>query len=164
MSRNMSRNMIRMFLAAASLGGVAACDKSPVEVTGPASSVLAPSFTSLSAAQKSLSFTENFNPRNPRPDMLEVTGAAPSYATGAAVFAGTNPSGYDRGSLRTIAANYNTTSFRADVTVTIPGGFGGNGIAWFGFGAGEPDCYFYCEPFTDPAIYVRILPSDFFGP
>jgi hypothetical protein len=41
--------------------------------------------------------------------------------------------------------------------------FGGNGIAYFGLGRAEPFCDFFCEPLTDPSIYVRILPSDFFG-
>lgn len=159
----MTPKTLGMFLVAASLSS-AACDKSPLEVTGTTAGAPAPAFTSLSAANKSLSFNENFNPRNPKPAMLEVTGAAPSYATGAAVFAGSNPDGSDRGYLRTIAANYNTTSFWAEVTVTIPGGFGGNGIAYFGFGRGEPNCAFYCEANTDPSIYLRILPSDFFGP
>jgi hypothetical protein len=141
--------------------GLTACDRSPLEVTGPDANgnALAPSFAGLSAAVKTFSFNENFNPRNPRPAMLEVTGAAPSYDTGAAVFGG-----QDRGYLRTIAANYNTTSFRADVTVTLPGNSGGSGIAFFGFGRGEPNCSFYCEVNTDPAIYLRVMPSDFFGP
>lgn len=159
----MSRKTIGLVLVAVSLSS-AACDKSPLEVTGTAPSSLAPTFAKLPPAAKSLSFNENFNPRNPRPDMLEATGTAPSYATGAAVFAGSNLDGSDRGYLRTIAANYNTTSFRADITVTIPGGFEGNGIAYFGFGAGEPNCNFFCEANTGPAIYLRILPSDFFGP
>lgn len=160
-----SRKTIGLVVVAVTLGSTA-CDRSPLEATGTNAneSSLTPSFVSLSPAAKSLSFTENFNPRNPRPDMLEVTGSAPSYATGAAVFAGSQPSGSDRGYLRTIAANYNTTSFRAEVTVTIPGGFSGNGIAYFGFGKGEPNCDFFCEVNTDPAMYLRILPSDFFGP
>ncbi len=159
----MSPKTFGIFLFVASLSGTA-CDKSPLEVTGTAATVPTPAFTSVTAANKSLSFNENFNPRNPRPDMLEATGAAPSYATGAAVFAGSNADGSDRGYLRTIAANYNTTSFRADVTVTIPGGYAGNGIASFGFGRGEPNCNFFCEGNTDPSIYLRILPSDFYGP
>jgi hypothetical protein len=163
MEKFVSRKTIGLVLVAVSLSS-AACDKSPLEVTGTGASSLAPTFASLSAVAKSLSFNENFNLRNPKPDMLEATGAAPSYATGAAVFAGSEASGSDRGYLRTIAANYNTTSFMADVTVTIPGGFGGNGIAYIGFGRGEPYCGFYCEPNVDPAIHVRILPSDFFGP
>lgn len=158
----MSRKTLGLFMVAAFSLSTTACDNSPLEVTGTTASSMTPQFTSLSAAAKSLSFSENFNLRNPKPDMLEVTGSAPSYATGAAVFAGSEASGSDRGYLRTIAANYNTTSFRADVTVTIPGGFDGNGIAFFGFGAGEPNCSFFCEANTGPAIYFRIHPSDFF--
>lgn len=158
----MSRKTIGLVLVAVSLSS-AACDKSPLEVTGTGASSLSPAFAALSAPAKSLSFNENFNLRNPKPDMLEVTGSAPSYVTGAAVFAGSEPSGSGRGYLRTIAPNYNTTSFRADVTVTIPGGaIAGNGIAFFGFGAGEPDCSFFCEANIGPVIYARIHPSDFF--
>ena len=163
MEKFVRRKTIGLVVVAVALGSTA-CDKSPLEVTGTGPGSLAPTFAKLSPAAKSLSFNENFNPRNPKPDMLEATGAAPSYATGAAVFAGSNPDGSDRGYLRTIVANYNTTSFRADITVTIPGGFGGNGIAYFGFGAGEPNCSFFCEANTEPSIYLRILPSDFFGP
>jgi hypothetical protein len=98
--------------------------------------------------------------------VLEVTGQAPSYATGAAVFAGSDFDGFERGYLRTIAG-YGATSFQASVIVTIPGGAlgsAGNGIAYVGFGRGEPNCSFYCEPLTSASIYLRIMPSDFFGP
>jgi hypothetical protein len=156
-----NRKTFGLVLIAVSLSS-AACDKSPLEVTGTGGSSLAPAYTSVTT--KSLSFNESFTKLTTTPATLEVTGAAPSYSTGAAVFAGSQPSGSDRGYLRTIAANYNTTSFRADITVTIPGGFDGNGIAYFGFGRGEPNCDFFCEVNTAPAMYLRILPSDFFGP
>lgn len=151
-------------LVALSLGS-AACDKSPLDVTGtPPASSMAPAFASLSTEAKSLSFNENFTKGLSKTGVLEVTGQAPAYATRAAVFAGTQFDGSERGYLRTIAADYNTTSFRADVVVTIPGGFGGNSLAYFGFGKGEPNCTFYCEPFAAPSIYARIFPDDFFGP
>lgn len=157
----MNRKTIGLALIAASLSS-AACDKSPLEVTGTNASSLTPAYTSVTT--KSMSFNENFNKITATPATLEVTGSAPTYSTSAAVFTGSQISGSDRGYLRTVAANYNTTSFRADITVTIPGGYAGNGIASVGFGRGEPNCDFYCEANTSPAMYLRILPSDFHGP
>jgi hypothetical protein len=155
-----SRKTIEFVLVAVFLSS-AACDKSPLEVTGTSTNSLTPAYTTVTA--KSLSFNENFNRISTTPALLEATGIAPSYATGAALFAGSDDS--DRGYLRTIAANYNTTSFRADVTVTIPGGYAGDGIAFFGFGIGQPNCdFFFCEADTGPVIFARILPSDFNGP
>jgi hypothetical protein len=158
-----SRKTIGLVLALASL--TAGCDKSPLEATNPTAASLAPSF-SQGVGAGTLTFSENFNTHSNKPNMLAVTGQAPSYSTGAAVFTGSDFYGFGRGYLRTIA-NFDATSFQAEVTVTIPGGAlgsPGNGIAMVGFGRGEPNCGFYCEPLTDAVIYLRIMPSDFFGP
>jgi hypothetical protein len=113
-----------------------------------------------SAVAQGTSFAENFD-GNVRPGTLEESGPlSPAYTNGTVVFTG----GYDglRTYLRTVS-NYNTTNFVAEVTVTVATGFGGTGIAFVGFGAGEPNCGFYCEPMTAPNIYARIGPDDF-GP
>jgi hypothetical protein len=92
------------------------------------------------------------------PATLETTGAAPSVAGGAVVYNTDD----DRGYTRTVG-NYDTTGFVAEVTVTVAAGFGGEGMGFFGFGAGEPNDGFWGEPMTAPSIYARIGPDDF-GP
>jgi hypothetical protein len=93
--------------------------------------------------------------------MLQATGTPPSYTNGAVTF-----DLYARGYLRTIAADYNTTDFIADVTVTVTSPWIGNGsgITFFGIGDGEPNPYFFDEPNTNAAVYARLMPDDFYGP
>jgi hypothetical protein len=161
MEKIVSRKIFGLVLAVASLT-TAGCDKSPLDVTGTTSTSLTPSY-SQGVGAGTLTFSENFNTHSNKPNVLETTGQAPSYATGAAVFTGSGANGSERGYLRTVAT-YSATSFLAEVTVTIPGGVEGNGIAFVGFGRGEPNCAFFCEPYTDASIYLRIMPTDFFGP
>jgi hypothetical protein len=111
------------------------------------------------AAAGSLNFTENFNPHVAVANRLEATGGSPLYVNGMAVFSEDNGRVY----LRTLAA-YQNVSFTAEVTVTVQSGFGGDGIAFIGLGAGAPNGDFFGEPATVPSIYTRILPSDFYGP
>ncbi len=100
------------------------------------------------------SFSENFN-SNLLPATLEESGSSPTYAGGVVTF------GDARGYLRT-KANYNNTSFTAEVTLTVFSDAGGEGIGFIGFGAGEPNCgSFFCEPMFAPSIYARIAPDDF---
>lgn len=108
------------------------------------------------AQAQALSIVEDFN-SNALPATLEESGLSPNYSGGVVTFPD-----YDRRYLRTIA-NYNNSSFIAEVTVTVSTGFGGEGMAFIGFGAGEPNCGFFCEPMVAPNIYARIGPDDF-GP
>ena len=111
------------------------------------------------AAAQGTSFAESFE--DGLPGTLEQSGPlTPDFTSGAAVFTGGNEFG--RTYLRT-AANYDTTNFVAEMTVTVTSGFGGSGLAFVGFGAGVPNCGFFCEPMTAPSIYARIGPNDF-GP
>jgi uncharacterized membrane protein len=105
----------------------------------------------------SLLFKADFN-TNVLPSTLEESGPSPIYADGAVTF----PDYWNesRRYLRT-KANYNTTNFIAEVTVTIQGGYGGPGIAFFGLGAGVADPNFYLEPRVPPTAYARIEPDDF---
>lgn len=103
------------------------------------------------------SFVETFDD-NLLPATLETTGASPAVAGGAVVYNTDD----DRGYTRTVS-NYDTTGFVAEVTVTVAAGFGGHGIGFFGFGAGEANAGFFSEPATSPTIYARIGPNDF-GP
>ncbi len=111
------------------------------------------------AVAQGTSFAENFD-GNVLPGTLEESWDSPVYADGVVLFPGALDG--DRRYLRTIA-NYNTTNFVAEVTVTVASGFGGAGMGFIGFGAGEPNCGFFCEPMTAPNIYARIGPNDF-GP
>ena len=113
--------------------------------------------TPSDARAQAKSFVANFN-NDALPATLEESGSTPLYAGGVVTF----PMGYGgpRGYLRT-KANYNNASFTAEVTLTVFGGFGGAGIGFIGFGAGEPNCAFWCEPMSAPSIYARISPDDF---
>lgn len=106
------------------------------------------------AQAQATSFREDFN-SNALPATLEESGLSPDYAGGAVTF----PNG-DRRYLRTIA-NYNTTNFIAEVTVTVSTGSTGNGMGFFGLGSGVADHCFFLEPCVPPAAYVRIAPDDF---
>lgn len=133
-----------------------ACDRAPTDLTTP-SGPGSVSFAKSTTASKS--FSENFNLNRPSTSLLEATGIAPSYTNGAVTF-----DLYDRGYLRTIAADYNTTDFIADVTVSVTSHWiGGAGITFFGIGDGVPSS-FYAEPASNAAVYARLMPDDFFGP
>ena len=103
------------------------------------------------------SFKADFN-TNVLPSTLEESGPSPIYADGAVTF----PDSWNesRRYLRT-KANYNTTNFIAELTVTIQGGYGGPGIAFFGLGAGVAEYDFYSEPRVPPTTYTRLEPDDF---
>ena len=115
-----------------------------------------------SAVAQGRSFAENFDQNVfPVSGTLEESGPLdPAYTSGTVVFTGAYAG--LRTYLRT-TSNYNTTNFVAEVTLTVASGFGGSGIGFIGFGAGEPNCGFFCEPMTAPNIYARIGPNDF-GP
>lgn len=115
--------------------------------------LLAPSVVQAQAK----SFSETFSSTS-RPATLEESNLSPIYTGGVVTFPGFGP--FDRRYLRTIA-NYNNTSFTAEVTVTVVSGGGGSGIGFIGFGAGVPNCGFYCEPMFAPSIYARVAPDDF---
>ncbi len=141
-----------------------ACDRSPADVAGPASSAttLTPSYAKWSDVVHEFSFNENFNPRVKAPSRLESTGNPAVFANDAANFTG---HGSNRGYLRTIAGNYNTVGFQAEVTVTVTsqGEDDGSAIVWFGLGDGLAGNY-YNEPVAGRAIFARLLPTEFFGP
>lgn len=63
---------------------------------------------------------------------------------------------------RTAGSDFADKSFQAEVTVTVNGGDGA-GCAFFGLGSGEGDAQNYNEPSHQPAIYLRLAPSDFGG-
>lgn len=142
---------------AALLLAVSACDRAATEINAP-SVPLSLSYAKSVTASKSIH--ENFNTSVKAPSVLEATGTAPSYVKGAVTF-----DAYNRGYLRTIAGDYNTVSFTADVTVTVTSPLHGNGdgITFFGIGDGAPGVFFG-EPATNAAVYARLMPSDFFGP
>ena len=108
-----------------------------------------------SAAQAQATY--NFS-GNALPATLEESGGSPIYAGGVVIFPGSSDS--DRRYLRTIA-NFNNTSFTAEVTVKVASGAGGVGMAFIGFGAGEANSEFFYEPMVAPNIYARIAPDDF---
>ncbi|MEO5510634.1 MAG: hypothetical protein ABIS27_08375 [Longimicrobiales bacterium] len=154
----MKRTNVAPILLVACALAATACDNTPMQVVEPS---LSPSFSAVTSAEKRMSFNENFDLKGSSARLLENTGAPPTYSNGGLIFPGS-----DRGYLRTIASNYNNTSFKADITMTIVGGFPGTGtaIAFFGFGTGEPDYGFFGEPTTDPSIYARVMPDEFNGP
>lgn len=126
-------------------------------VTAVAASTLMLSTPAVQAWAPVLSLAEDFS-GNTLPDTLEESGPAPVFAGGVVTF----PNDARR-YLRTVA-NYDTTPFVAEVTVTINSGQGGgSGIVFFGLGAGEADGNFYGEPTVAPAAYARISPSDFYN-
>jgi hypothetical protein len=133
----------------------AACESTPFETTDSDR----PQF----AANTNLTFNENFNLNGKPSGRLEQSGYGPVvYANGVASFPGT--SDYARAYVRTIAG-YADVDFKADITITLTGGTGPQGIAFFGFGAGDiQGCAWYCEPAQGPVLYGRIMPNDFWGP
>lgn len=157
------RNSPLVVLAAFSVAATA-CDRSPADVAGPASSAstLTPSYAKWSDVVHEFSFNENFNLNVKAPSRLESTGNPAVFANGAANFTG---HGSDRGYLRTIAGNYNTVGFQAEVTVTVTsqGEGDGSAIVWFGLGDGLAG-NFYNEPVAGRAVFARLLPTEFFGP
>jgi len=100
------------------------------------------------------SFTENFNGGGlPGPYLENSLGAssAPTYSGGAARFSDAEG---DRGYLRTIEDDWSSVSFRAEITVTYPGG-GSAGAPFFGIGDGTPGGI-GDFPATSPAILAWI--------
>jgi hypothetical protein len=125
-----------------------------------AAAFVASGFSTASVSAKvpfaNLSLTEDFS-GGALPDTLEESGPSPLYGGGLVTF----PNDARR-YLRTVA-NYDTTRFVADVTVTINDGQdGGNGIVFFGLGAGVAGGEFG-EPVTAPAAMARVSPTDFFN-
>lgn len=122
-----------------------------------ATTLLLTVLTSSVAQAQPKSFAENFN--NPAlPATLEESGGSPIYPVGVVIFPGAFNS--DRRYLRTLA-NYDTTSFTAEVSVTVSSPFIEPHIGFIGFGAGVPNPWFYSEPMTAPDIYVRVTPTGF---
>ncbi|MBI2687818.1 MAG: hypothetical protein HYX27_16025 [Acidobacteria bacterium] len=113
--------------------------------------VLAPSL----AQAQSTSFKETFN-NNALPTTLEQLESSPNYSGGVVTFPAS-----ERRYLQTVA-NYNTTNFIAEVTVTVSSGYGGSGMGFFGLGSGIAS-YFYGEPRLSPTTYARIAPNDFYS-
>ncbi len=147
------------FLLLATIITATACDRGPTEPI----SRLAPLASSFTLLGGSLSFTESFSGNCNSSGKLEMTGPGNvTCSSGAAVFNAVNDEDGDRTYLRTTAANYQTTDVVAEVTVTVHDEHGPNGIAYIGFGRGEPNCNFFCEPATDPAIYLRVRPNSFY--
>jgi hypothetical protein len=60
-------------------------------------------------------------------------------------------------------ADYANESFRAEATLTLRSGQGGNGSAFFGLGKGTPNPANFNEPTTAPSLVFRLAPSDFAG-
>ncbi len=103
-----------------------------------------------------LSYAEDFSD-NALPDTLEEAGGTADFSNGNAAF----PIQYSRRYLRTVA-NYNTTPFVAEATVTIINDYDADGMAFFGLGVGDVS-EFYGEPRNTPTTYVRIAPDTFGG-
>lgn len=59
--------------------------------------------------------------------------------------------------IRTVDSSYNTVNFGYELTINLSGG-GGNGLAFVGYGPGEPNRSFFDEPI---GAYMRAGPSDF---
>ena len=111
----------------------------------------------LSSAQaQPTSFKADFN-ANVLPATLEESGPSPIYTGGNVTFP--EPWNESRRYLRT-KANYNTTNFIAEITVTVQSGYGGPGMGFFGVGSGVGDPNFYFEPRVPPTTYARISPYD----
>jgi len=137
---------------------LAACNEQSL----PTATVEAPLF-SLSTSELSPWFTEDFS--NGASALLQLAGpSTPDYSGQDAKFGGAWDG--DRSYLRTIRSDYHLQDFVAEATVTLLSDFdadrGGTGIAFFGFGQGEPNCGNYCEPSASPAAYARIMPDDFY--
>ena len=93
--------------------------------------------------------SENFN-GGTLPATMEISGSNLVFTGGAVLFPGTAEA--ERTYLRTVAANFYSRSFVAEVTVTT------DSIAWFGMGDGTPNPGFFDEPGA-PSINLRMHPS-----
>lgn len=105
-------------------------------------------------------FDTGFNSTNLTHDLEQSTGTAATFNGTNATFSGIGES--DRSYLRTVIEDYNSTSFVAEVTVTLNGG-GAPGIAFFGLGAGEPYPPSSFLPRWGPHAYMRVAPDDWGG-
>ena len=88
---------------------------------------------------------------------------APALEPGVALPAFGGPSGAAREFSGTTRNDWAAENFQAEVTVTVKGGQAGNGIAFFGLGAGTPNPASFNEPTTTPSLVFRICPNDFGG-
>ncbi len=119
--------------------------------------------TAPTAKAVPVSFAEGFSGAGslPSPFLEQSTGGTAATFNGVnAAFPGAGSGG--RSYLRTVADDYNTASFVADITVTLLSN-GGNGVAFFGMGTGEPFPSFFNEPRIGPHIYMRPGPDNFLG-
>ncbi len=120
-------------------------------------------FAAQTAGAAPISLTEDFSNAGslPGPFLEQSPGGIAAAFNGInATFPGTLAP--DRSYLRTLASDYYTTSFVADITVTISGTAGG-GTVFFGMGVGEPLPSFFYEPRAGQHLFVRPGPDNFLG-
>ncbi|MCP4590130.1 MAG: PEP-CTERM sorting domain-containing protein [bacterium] len=100
-----------------------------------------------------VSIVENF-------DLAEESGlhSALEDANSAFTFVDDNakPTG-GRNYIRTLATDYNTEDWIAEITYTLPSGGGGANTGYFGLGGADPDGAEWGEP--TPALYLQVDPS-----
>ncbi len=112
-------------------------------------------------AQAVTFFTEDFNNAGalPGPNLTQSPlNTAATFNGSVATFAGGGDGG--RSMLRTADTDYASTSFVAEITVSVVGG-GGGGSTFIGLGVGEPFAGFFQEPRTGAHIFTRLQPNDF---
>ncbi len=124
-----------------------------------------------SAANGAVSFSEDFSSNTSGPNLGLKGGSSSNidFSAGNARFTGTESTGSQRAYIGT-STNFNLAQdFTVEVEVTVPSAGGGNGVALFGFGSGQPGDSSsgggpsYYEPSLGPSAYVALIPSDF-GP
>lgn len=115
-----------------------------------------------------LFFSENFNATTVTNDLSVPTGWTFGTDSTPHGVAQNNASEYDPDSdsfvtprtyIATAATNYNTVDFTYEITFVVGGG--GDGIAFFGIGSGQPNPDFYGEPYG--AFFLRQFPDSFGG-
>ena len=67
----------------------------------------------------------------------------------------------DRSYAATKSGDHAKENFQAEITVTIPNGKGGTGIAFFGLGKGQAKADDYNQPHISPSLSFRLCPDDF---
>jgi len=101
-------------------------------------------------AASTLTLTENFNNNQ----INNALSAPSSWAFGGNASHSSN----DRSYIQTVASDFHSSDFTAEITIILSGG-GGAGGAFFGIGSGVADSNYYNEP--EAGVYARIFPSDF---
>ncbi len=124
------------------------------------------------SANAAISFTEDFSSNTAGGNLVVTGGSAADidFSAGTARFTGTNGTGSGRAYLGTNTAFDLGVDFVVEVGVIIPNTSGGNGVAFFGFGAGQRGdstggggAPSYYEPSDGPATYIALIPDDFGG-